>query len=236
MKPGDNLALAFQEVLTAAARLRAENCQGAGVRAWQVRDVNGFRDNVQRNLQSAHGAARDKGYPDDIIKLAVFAVVALLDETAMKSANPALKDWHKQPLAQTLFKHLDAGEVVFTNIETLLTRDDSPAVADVLEVYYICLLLGFSGRYHQPTAPGLAPIQASVRSKIERIRGRYKLAFPAAVPAGGAPVAVRKDRWAPRLGWIAGAAAIVCLIAFGLMQYSLSAGLERIASVARQVQ
>jgi len=51
------------------------------------------------------------------------------------------------PLAGRTFRHHVAGEVFFRNLQDLLGKTDSPDLADLLEVYHLCLLLGFAGRY-----------------------------------------------------------------------------------------
>lgn len=65
----------------------------------------------------------------------------------------------------------------------MLTRADSPEVADVLEVFYLCLLLGFQGRYAAGGRGDLHSIMISIREKMRRIRGPGT----ALSPRGGIP-------------------------------------------------
>ena len=135
----DNLALILQEVLTAVVRLRS-NRQA-------VSDANSFRIHMREALKAADQEARKRGYNADTIRDAVFAVVAFLDESILNSRNPLFADWPRKPLQEELFGTHIAGEVFFQNLQRLVGQSDSPELADLLEVYYLCILLGFAGRY-----------------------------------------------------------------------------------------
>lgn len=218
----ENLALNLQEVLTVVARLRSNR--------QQVTSAEAFRSNILNHLQTADAAARRAGYSGDDTKLAIFAVVALLDESVLNSPNRVFSDWHKEPLAQVLFRTVRAGDQVFDRIQTLLGRDDSPALADVLEVYQLCLLLGFSGKYHSADAPELASIKQAIARKIERIRGEGPR-LPAA--DGFAPIpSAAKDPWIRKLIWTVAILAAICLLCFAGFWYALSSGLGRIQTLA----
>src|SRR5271166_1895435 len=136
---GWNLALAFQEVFTAIVRLRY-NRQA-------VSNAETFRAQMKQALRIAEQEARSGGCSADDVKQVIFAVVAFLDESALSCHNPAFADWARLPLQAELFGHQLAGEVFFQELQTTLGRSDSSQGADVLEVYYLCLLLGFKGRY-----------------------------------------------------------------------------------------
>src|ERR1700731_169603 len=135
----ENLALIYQEVLTAIERLRASR-QG-------VTDAAAFRHHTREALKTAASQAITAGYQADDVKLATFAAVAFLDESVLNSQNPIFADWLRKPLQEELFGTHIAGEVCFQNLQPLLGRNDSADLADVLEIHYLCLLLGFGGRY-----------------------------------------------------------------------------------------
>ena len=66
-----------------------------------------------------------------------------------------------------------AGEVFFQNLQELLGRNDSEDLADVLEVHYLCLLLGYGGRYSLGNRGELQSIMSATARKIQRIRGDF---------------------------------------------------------------
>ena len=75
----DNLALQLQELFTAIVRLRA--------RRQQVSNAELFRGQVLNSVKTAEQAARASGYTDADIRLAVFAVVAFLDESLLNPVS-----------------------------------------------------------------------------------------------------------------------------------------------------
>lgn len=224
---GDDLALTMQVVLTGIVRLRANRDI--------PKDAAEFRAKVLEALRRADSAARQKGYSADEVKLAVFAVVALLDETVLNSKHAVFVNWHKETLAQVLFNTVNAGNLVFDNIQKLLTRDSSPHLLDVLEVYYICLLLGFCGRCHVPDAAELAQIKADLAAKIYRDRTRAPL-FKKSDGDAANVAAPARDPWVRRLVWSTAAMAAICLVVFFAFQFQLSSGVNDVRAIADQVK
>jgi len=54
--------------------------------------------------------------------------------------------WAGSPLQLQYFNEFSAGEEFYNKLEGLRNSDD-PKKLDVLEVYYLCLALGFKGKY-----------------------------------------------------------------------------------------
>jgi len=101
-----------------------------------------------------------------------------------------------------------AGELFFQYLQQILGRSDSEDVADLLEVYELCLLLGFKGRYSASRGAELQVLAAQVADKIERVHGGMGELSPHWRPSP-AEIARPRDKWVPRL--IAGAVAAVAL-------------------------
>lgn len=200
---GWNLALAFQEVFTAIVRLRY-NRQA-------VSNAESFRAQIKQALRVGEQEARSGGCSAEDVKQAIFALVAFLDESALSCRNPAFSDWARLPLQAEMYGHQLAGEVFFQELQKTLNRNDSAETADLLEVYYLCLLLGFKGRY--AAGGDLRGIMTGIQEKIWRVRG------PSAAlsPRGGIPAdavrLVQSDPWIRRLGF---ACLVVCLVALAI--------------------
>lgn len=210
-----NLALLFQEVLTAIERLRANR--------QSVSDAEAFRQHNREALRTAANQAAAAGYAPEDIKSATFAAVAFLDESVLNSQNPVFTDWLRKPLQEELFGTHVAGEVFYHNLQQLLTRNDSSDLADVLEVYFLCLLLGFGGRYGGGNRGELKQVMDTTADKIRRIRGRLgPLAPAAALPEER--VRSGKDPWVGRLGWAAIGAALLVVVLFVVFKLVLSSG------------
>src|SRR5450631_2223786 len=135
----ENLAYVFQELLTVGERLRSNR--------QQVADAPSFRAQIWAAVRQADDDARRRGYSADDIELATFAVIAFLDESILNLRLPVFADWPRQPLQEERYGHHIAGEIFFQNLQKLLGRSDSQELADLLEVYHLCMLLGFAGRY-----------------------------------------------------------------------------------------
>jgi type VI secretion system protein ImpK len=76
----------------------------------------------------------------------------------------------QRPLQEELFNITTAGELFFTRIERLLTRADTQELADMLEVYFLCVLLGFEGQFATRNKTELHLLIDRMRQRIEHIR------------------------------------------------------------------
>jgi type VI protein secretion system component VasF len=105
-------------------------------------------------------------------------------------------------------------------------------LADLLEVYLLCLLLGFEGRYAPPLKSEAHRIIDRLRWRIESIRGiSYKLSPPLEFSAEPAPV----PRGVPWPVWIAGALA-AAIVLFVLYKLHLSWQVDHIEATLRDLR
>jgi type VI secretion system protein ImpK len=211
----DNLALAFQEPLTAIERVRAGR--------EKVDDAEIFRAGMLQQLIKANEEGRKRGYSNEDVRVAMFAAVALLDESILSSRNAAFADWARRPLQQEIFGGHEAGEIFFQNIETLLTKPDSGVLADILEMYLLCILLGYGGKYSVRGKGELRAIADSLFEKVRRIRGDSGPLSWDWAPQGGVPAA-QADPWVRRLTMAAAACVAVAVVLFAIFKISLSSG------------
>ena len=99
--------------------------------------LRGVVDEVLRRaatLGFSHQEAQDMAY----------ALVALLDEMVLGKSDQYREFWMSHPLQLHYFKENVAGDGFFQRLNAL--RKD-PHGAEVLRVYYLCLLFGFQGHY-----------------------------------------------------------------------------------------
>ncbi|MBI1355366.1 MAG: DotU family type IV/VI secretion system protein [Acidobacteria bacterium] len=223
--PRRNLALCLQEVFTVIVRLRA--------RRHQVSDAGVFREQVKDALGRAEQEARSKGYTAEDTKKAIFAAVAFLDETVLNLQDPVFGDWMRRPLQQELYGVDFAGDVFFRGAERLLASDDTPELADMLEAYYLCLLLGFSGRYSNHGAGDLQHITDKIGRRIYQLRGeRLQWPLPTDIPQETESIQPR-DPWIRRLQIVTACAALLAIglfVAYMLSLSSLSNDLRQFAA------
>jgi type VI secretion system protein ImpK len=154
----------------------------------------------------------------------VYALVVLIDECVLNSALPSFQSWHGKPLQEEVFGDHRGGEVFFENLATLLAQPDSAELADLLEVYQLCLLLGFQGRYGNQHRGELMSISREVSEKIQRTRGVQQDLTPQWLVPQGEKAPVSGDPWVKRLGIAAMALWIVAVLVFLAFAFVLRSG------------
>jgi type VI secretion system protein ImpK len=217
------LAIALQEVLTAVGRVRANQ--------QSVTDAASFRNHVKQLLSGAHEEGRRAGYASEDVKLAIYAIVMFLDESILNSPLPALAGWSRKPLQEELFGEHMGGEVFFENLRTLIGRQDSEELADVLEVYELCLLLGFRGRYG---AAGQSEVQrwaGAAAEKISRVRGAPGELAPGWAPPERENFPVQVDPWLRRLAITALGLATSAIVIWVVLRIALGSWISQLQSL-----
>jgi type VI secretion system protein ImpK len=221
---GWNLALAFQEVFTIVVRVRY-NRQA-------VTNADSFRAEMKKLLRVAEQEARSRGYSAEDVKQVIFALVAFLDESVLSSRNPAFADWPRLPLQAEMFGHQLAGEIFFQELQKALNRSDSHELSDLLEVYSLCLLLGFKGRYAAGGAGDLRSMMMAAREKIRRIRGSSAMLSPRGMIPADAVRLVQSDPWVRKLAIGSVTAVVTSIVLFVLFKLLLVYGAAALSNVA----
>jgi type VI secretion system protein ImpK len=157
-------------------------------------------------------------------ELAQFAVFAWIDEVILSSQWQEKLKWQGDQLQRSYFQTVDAGELFFDKLNEL-----EPLQLGVREVYYICLALGFSGRFCNPGDEFL--LNQLKSSNLKLLNGdlatvdalKDKRLFPEAYSDGSGSGVTVKRRFL-RLGTVlaAGAPVILLVLLFVIYQFSLS--------------
>ena len=220
------LALSLQEPFTTIARLRANRQVAA--------DADSFRTRIKQVLAAAEQEARQAGYASDDTRLALFAVIAFLDETVLNSRQPMFADWPRRPLQEEVFGVHMAGELFFQYLQQLLGRADTEDLADVLEVYELCLLLGFKGRYSASRGAELQVLSSQISQKIERVHGGPAELSPHWRPSA-TEIGQPRDPWVRRLVAAAISAAALAVVLYIGFAISLHSGKSDLVGVTTQL-
>jgi len=218
----ENLAVAYQEILTVVTRLRAQR--------QVVMDASAFRGSMKAALAAAEGDAVRKGYTPEDARLSTFAVVSFLDESVENSHNPNFADWPRNPMQQELFGGSTSGEVFFQCIDRLLALKDSPPDAAVLEVFALCLLLGYRGRQSRSGEESVRAILARIMEKVQRIRGPRLLAYDWASPQDAVLLPPR-DPWVRALVLGTLGAFFLAVLFFVGFKFALLSGASELHSI-----
>jgi type VI secretion system protein ImpK len=212
----------MQELFTAIVRLRSNR--------QKVSDAEAFRAQVLKEIEAAEHRARGLGYSAEDTRQAVYAAVALLDESVLNSNNPVFGDWSRRPLQQELFRVSVAGEAFYRALDRLLARDDSAMLADILEVFYLCLLLGYGGRYTLGAQSDLRSLTDKVGRRIYHIRKNLGEGSLAGLPAQERPLALRRDTLGRWLTFAATGLFVFAVAAFVFYWFSLDSGVSVLRS------
>jgi type VI secretion system protein ImpK len=224
----ENLALIFQEAITAIVRLRANR--------QPVTSADVFRAQMRQLLSNADQEARNRGYTAEDARLASFAVVAFLDESVLNLQNPVFADWPRKPLQEEMFGGHVAGEIFYQSLQRLLERSESAQLADVLEVFHLCVLLGYRGKYGAGGQAELKSQMDAVAQKIRRIRKDPGTLSPDWAPAAGVVVAAGVDRLFRPMLIAAAACVLLALLLFAGFKMSLGSGVSNLQTAVAETR
>ena len=216
------LGLSLQEAFTVTCRLRSNRQVAA--------DAGQFRQHIKGLLGQADADARALGYDAQDVKFAIYAFVAFLDESVLRSPQAIFKDWAGQPLQEEVFGEHMAGENFFRNLGELMHRPDSEGLADLLEVHELCLLLGFKGRYGGHDEAALGSTISALQERINRIRG-----LPSGFGEGwripDETIDIPADPWVRRLALIAIGAAVFAILLWVLYRAGLGSASDLLVNL-----
>lgn len=124
-----------------------------------------LRSRVLNLFERAFRDAKSAGYSDTEIDDAGFAVAAFLDEAVSVSRWDQKDSWKLRNVSAVLFKAEKIGDEFYRRLDRLV---DTPGeVLDVIEVYYLCIAIGFKGKYGFETEK-LDPIQSDLFRLLDK--------------------------------------------------------------------
>lgn len=109
-------------------------------------DASALRTRLEDLFRTFESRAIRAGYTESEVLAAKYALTAVLDESILLSELPAKEEWLGRPLQMVFFDDFSAGEEFYVKLDAVRTGK-SPRSGDVLEVFHLCLALGFKGKY-----------------------------------------------------------------------------------------
>lgn len=143
----------------------------------QVTSVSAFEASVDTFFKALERNARSADYSVEQVKDTQYALCAFLDESVLRSGDNELRrHFELQPLQFRYFGVHLAGEGFFEKIDAL--RGDVKQNLDVLEVYHLCLALGFEGKFSLGQKDQLRYLANTLGQDIARFRKTPKAHSP----------------------------------------------------------
>ena len=137
------------------------------LRAASLAPSTNLRPAVHHLMQEMEQRAGTLRYSERQTNAVKFALAAFVDETVMTTNLPLREEWERFPLQLEYFGEQLAGVKFFERLDELLKQIESEA--DVVEVYYLCLLLGFKGKYKVYMEDQLQGLIESVAGQLRRV-------------------------------------------------------------------
>jgi type VI secretion system protein ImpK len=100
---------------------------------------------IQRLLSQSDEWAKRDLFPPAEYDLARLAICAWVDEAVLNSSWQERDHWKREQLQRLYYRTTDAGEVFFERLNGIGLHQ-----REVREIYFLCLALGFMGRYCHP--------------------------------------------------------------------------------------
>ena len=134
------------------------------------KDTETFSSDIQRFLDQFEKAAKKNHFSGDDIFDAKYAFCAAVDEAVLSSKMTIREQWERHPLQLTLFGDQLAGEHFFDRLDA--ARNGGATRLNALEVFHMCLLTGFKGRYLLEGPEKLKYLTGQLGEQIAHIKGK----------------------------------------------------------------
>jgi type VI secretion system protein ImpK len=122
-------------------------------------DPEGLRERLIRQMRAFEQCARAKGLTDPVVLPARYVLCALVDEAVLDTPWGSQSVWAKQGLLISFHNETWGGEKFYDALDRLLAYPSGNL--HILELLYLCLALGFEGRYR---------VRDGGRDQLERVR------------------------------------------------------------------
>ncbi len=149
-------------LLVLAGRLRGQiaNANVQGLRAQCIQEIRAFEERLRRAT-----------IPDADVLAARYALCTVIDEAVLNTPWGAQSGWAVESLLVTFHREAQGGDKFFQILDRLL--GEPQRYLSLLELWYVCLSLGFEGRYRldERGTIRLEDIRRDLLQRIEQLRG-----------------------------------------------------------------
>lgn len=161
-----NLSTGINPLVTAAATLFI-TCATLRESQPYVLQTHELFQELQHEIKAFETQAQTLNYRSELILVARYILCATIDEIILATPWGNQSDWHKHKLLIAFHNEDWGAERVFFILERL-SADPSLHI-DILELIYLCLSLGFKGKY-QFIENGQAQLETAIENLYQTIR------------------------------------------------------------------
>lgn len=133
---------------------------------------------------------RENRIPEQDMIDAKFALAAFADEVIYHSSWPGKTQWLSNPLQLQFFGINTAGDGFYVNLDNMHGQRGRDHVA---QIYFLCLALGFQGKYRLRQQEGLAQVVEGLGNYVALSTGAGEQLAPNAERKDGTGGAVRRE-------------------------------------------
>ena len=108
-------------------------------------DIEGLRRQMLDEIKRFEVNARRHGFGNEVTYTSRYVLCAFIDESILTTIWGSSSVWSQRGLLSSLHNEVNGGENFFVILDRLLKEPN--ASLDLIELMFICLCLGFKGRY-----------------------------------------------------------------------------------------
>lgn len=137
----------------------------------QTMNIETLRAKVLALIRSFERRALAAGEPQKVVTVARYAISATIDDVILSSPWGYDEGWQRKTLVSELHGEVHGGDKFFELLET--ANRDPHRFKNLIELMYVCLSLGFRGRYwrEKEALPELEGTRAETYRTVDDLRG-----------------------------------------------------------------
>jgi len=137
-------------------------------------DVEGLYRSLVNEIKLFEENAKEQAVSSEIVLSARYILCTILDEAVLNTPWGCESAWTQRTLLSTFHNEASGGEKFFVILDRLRENPSDNIV--VLELFYLCLSLGFQGKYQldQRGSENINAIRNELFSIIRTFRGDYE--------------------------------------------------------------
>jgi len=140
-------------------------------------DIGGLHQRLVNEIKSFEIRSKEQGIPSEIVLSARYILCTILDEAVLNTPWGCESAWHQRSLLSIFHNETSGGDKFFILIDRF--RQSPSENIDIIELFYICLSVGFEGKYRlSPRGKeSIENIRGELFSIIRNHRGEYERAL-----------------------------------------------------------